>query len=121
MRLLLDEMIGPRVASALREQGHDVESVVERVELRGLPDDAILEHAAESERILVTRNVADFARLHQHWLAEGRGHAGVLFVTEQAFPQNRSLVGALVTALLAADAGAAMPKDGEAVYLLPSS
>lgn len=118
MRLLLDEMIGPRVAAALRDRGHDVESVVEQIDLRGLPDEVIIEHAADSKRVLVTRNVADFARLHQRWLADGRRHAGVLFVTEQAFPQSRNLVGALVTALLAAHEGAALPKGGEALYLL---
>lgn len=119
MRLLLDEMIGPRVAVALREHGHDVESVVERIDLRGLPDEAVLEHAAETERVLVTHNVADFARLHQRWQADGRRHHGVLFVTERAFPQGRNLIGAVVSALLAAEAGGAIPIAGVALYLQP--
>lgn len=113
-------MIGPRVAHELRQHGHDVEAVVELTTLRGLADDAILEHAANTGRLLVTRNVADFARLHQRWQAEGRPHGGVLFLTERAFPQNRNLVGALVSALLAADEGSALPGSSHAHYLQPS-
>lgn len=120
VRLLLDEMIGPRVAKALRERGHDVEAVVELTALRGLADEPVLQHAAATDRVLVTRNIADFAQLHQRWQVDARAHAGLLFITESAFPQNRNLVGALVSALLAADSGSALPGAHQAHYLQPA-
>ncbi len=121
MRLLLDEMIGPRVAHELRERGLDVAAVVERTDLRALPDDAVLEAAREEERVLVTRNIADFARLHQRWLAEGRTHPGLVLVSGQSFPQNRSFVGALVRALAAAAQASTLPGPGEVRWLGPVS
>lgn len=119
MRLLLDEMIGPRVAEQLRARDVDTVGVVERTELRALPDDALLEHAREERRILVTRNISDFARLDQRWKAESRGHAGLVMITEKAFPQNRNLVGALVEALAAAHRGAELLGPGAVRYLRP--
>lgn len=117
MRLLLDEMIGPRVAQALRDNDLDAVGVVERTELRALPDEALLELAREDERVIVTRNIGDFARLDQQWHAHGRSHSGLVFVTEQAFPQNRNLVGALVQALLWAHERSALPGPGAVLYL----
>lgn len=121
MTLLLDEMIGPRVARELGDRGIDVVAVVERSDLRALPDDAVLEIAREEGRILVTSNVGDFARLHQQWLAEGRQHAGIVMVTTQTFPQNRGFVGALVNALQAAAEAGTLPGAGEVVYLRASA
>lgn len=119
-RLLLDEMIGPRVAEQLRAQGLDVRSVVTDAALRGLPDETVLEHAHQDQRILVTRNIVDFARLDQHWKAEHRGHAGLVMVPEQAFPQNRNLVGSLVNALAAAAHTGTLPTPGLVLYLRPA-
>ena len=45
MKLLLDEMIGPRVAQALRERGLDTIGVVESTDVRSLPDGAVLDYA----------------------------------------------------------------------------
>lgn len=120
MRLLLDEMIGPRVADALREHGVDAVGVVERTDLRSLPDDAILAQAHEDERILITRNISDFAQLDHEWRAKSRLHHGLVMVTEQAFPQNRNLVGALVRALLQAAQRSGLPTPGEVLYLRPA-
>jgi predicted nuclease of predicted toxin-antitoxin system len=120
VKLLLDEMIGPRVAEALREDGIDTVGVAERTDLRALPDDALLEHALQDVRIVVTRNISDFARLDQQWRAAGRTHAGLVMITESAFPQNRNLVGALVHALRHAHRQAERPAPGIAVYLRPA-
>ncbi len=117
MKLLLDEMIGPRIAQELRDRGHDVTAVAERTDLRALPDDVILDFARDDERIVVTRNVGDFARLHQQWLAEGRQHPGIVMVTTQSFPQNRGFVGALLNALLAAADSSSLPGPGEVMFL----
>ncbi len=118
MKLLLDEMIGPRVAQELRDRGLDVVAVAERTDLRALPDDAVFDVAREERRALVTLNIGDFARLHQQWLSEGRQHCGLVMVTTQAFPQNRSFVGALVSALHAA-ANSSSPAPGDVLYLRP--
>lgn len=119
MKLLLDEMIGPRVARELRGRGHDVVAVAERTDLRALPDDAVLDVASEEARVLVTLNIGDFARLHQQLLSEGRQHCGLVMVTTQAFPQNRRFVGALVSALHEAATNSSLPTPGDVLYLRP--
>ena len=121
MRLLLDEMIGPRVAGELREQGLDAVGVVESTDLRALSDAAVLEHALLERRVVVTRNVSDFARLDARWRSEGRLHSGIVMISEQAFPQNRNLVGALVMALRVASEAAARPGAGDVLYLRPAA
>ena len=120
MRLLLDEMIGPRVAEALRAQGVDAVGVVESSSLRALPAEGVLEHAREHELVLVPRNVSDFGRLHQRWHADGQLHQGIVLVAEAAFPQNRNLVGALVSALAVAAKASALPGPGEVHWLRPT-
>lgn len=123
MKLLLDEMIGPRVADRLRARPYelDVVALVERAELRALADDAVLELAHRQGRVLVTRNVADFAVLHQRWTVERRRHHGIVMVTESAFPQTRNLVGALVSAIGAAARQKQLPAPGEVRYLKPDA
>ncbi len=121
MRLLLDEMIGPRVAEELRGRGFDVVAVAERTDLRALPDDAVLDSAREDGRIVVTVSIGDFARLRRESLAEGRQHSGIVMVTGQAFPQNRGFVGALVNALTAASETSSLPGPGEVAYLRPAA
>lgn len=100
--LLLDEMLGRRVAQVLRDGGLDIVAVVDRVDPCALPDREFLTFAREDGRLVVTRNISDFARLDQQWQAAGRSWRGLVLVTEQAFPQNRNLEGALVRALLLA-------------------
>lgn len=119
MRLLLDEMIGPRVAASLRERGLDAIAVAERADLRSLPDHAILEFAAGADRILVTRNVADFGRLDHEWQASGRRHGGLVMIVESRFPQTRNLIGALVAAIT--EAGDQLPGPNEVRYLQPAA
>lgn len=120
MRLLLDEMIGPRVAQELRNRGLDVVAVAERTDLRALPDEAVLDVARDEGRTVITRNIGDFARLHLQSLTEGRPHAGIVMVTGQTFPQNRSFVGALVKALASAAHDSTLPRPGEISYLKPA-
>lgn len=62
--ILLDEMIGPVVASALGRTGLDATAVAARADLRAMPDDELLAYADSLGLILVTRNIGDFARLH---------------------------------------------------------
>jgi predicted nuclease of predicted toxin-antitoxin system len=117
VRLLLDEMISPRVAHALRDSGYDVAAVAEDVNLRAMPDDVLLDVAANAGRILVTRNIADFARLHEQWHLEGKQHHGIVMVTGQAFPQNRSFVGAIIASLATSEHVLELAATGEVVFL----
>lgn len=120
MRLLLDEMIGPRVAVSLRERGMDAIGVAERSDLRSLPDEAVLEFVQSEDRIVVTRNVADFGRLDHEWQASGRRHAGLVMIVESTFPQNRNLIGALVAAITEAASREQLPRPNEVLYLRPA-
>lgn len=114
-------MIGPRVAESLRHRGLDAIAVAERSDLRSLADEAVLEFAQGQRRIVVTRNVADFGRLDREWQAAGRRHSGLVLVVENAFPQNRNLIGALVAALAEADELDQLPGPTELLYLRPAT
>lgn len=97
--LLLDEMLSPTIAQKLRARGHDVYAISERPDLVGLPDDQVLGLGAVQARAVVTLNIADFAALHTDWQARGRVHAGIVFGSNAAFPQDRAFAGALVRSL----------------------
>jgi len=56
MRFLLDENVHAKSTSVLRDQGHDVRHVVES-ELRGKPDDDLIQFCNEDNRIFVTRDL----------------------------------------------------------------
>jgi len=60
MRILADENFPGPVLRALREQGHDVESVKET--MRGVTDREVLEHAQREKRLVVTFD-KDFGEL----------------------------------------------------------
>ena len=116
-RLLLDEMLGPKLADALRELGLDVYGVVERAELRGLSDDLVLDLASREERVLVTCNIPDFLQLGHQWRADGRVHAGAVLVASSAFPQDRSWVKALARSLEGIIGGGLLPSAGRVAFL----
>ena len=65
MRLLLDEDSGARsLLNALRAGGHDVERVVDVAALGiGAGDDAVFHFAVEDDRVLITKNGADFIEI----------------------------------------------------------
>lgn len=46
-------------------------------------DEEQLRFAKTEGRILVTSNIADFARLHREWLESNRSHAGIVLVRQQ--------------------------------------
>ena len=74
MRLLLDQNVERRLATALRAQGHDV--TVGVVDYPGtLPDPDVLALARRDARILIT-NDSDFGDLV---FRQGRPHAGVIY------------------------------------------
>jgi len=119
-KLLLDEMLSPKIGQGLEDRGHDVDAVSQRPDLMALHDDEPILAAATAEgRIMVTTNIGDFAVLDGRWAAEGRTHAGIVFVTTSAFPQDRSFIGSVVNALHAAAAEETLPAPGQTLYLRP--
>jgi hypothetical protein len=78
--LFLDAHVSARrIAAALREQ-HDVRAADEERQLDGFDDEPLLALATEEGRIMITFNVADFARIATEWAAAGRSHAGCLLI-----------------------------------------
>ncbi|MGH3428956.1 MAG: DUF5615 family PIN-like protein [Mycobacteriales bacterium] len=81
MHLFLDaHLSGPRIATALREAGHDVRAADEERALDGWPDEELLTLASSEERIVVTFDVKDFADIARRWAEAGRAHAGLAIV-----------------------------------------
>lgn len=74
MRFLVDECTGPKAASWLRDQGHEVFSVYEQA--RGMDDDAMVAKAFAENWILVT-NDKDFG---EKVYRERKPHRGVVFM-----------------------------------------
>jgi hypothetical protein len=76
-RVYLDEDVYAAVAAGLRRRGFDVLTTVE-ASRSGAGDDDQLRFAAEQERVIVTFNRGDFARLHSEHLQAGNTHAGIV-------------------------------------------
>jgi hypothetical protein len=74
--------------------------------LSRLPDGEVLALAARDERIVVTYNVSDFARLAREWAEARRSHAGVILV-----PDPRAGHGAILRRL--EEMFAAHPHQGD--------
>lgn len=115
--LLLDEMLSGAIAEQLRARDMDVVAVVENPRLIGTPDEELLAHAVGQDRVHVTANVADFVAIATDWRAAGREHAGLVYVTNPAFPQDRSFVGAIVSSLLALHDSGSLPRPGTETFL----
>jgi len=50
-------------------------------DLARLSDQDVLAFATEQQRILITHDVRDFARIAQQWAEAGRSHGGCIIVT----------------------------------------
>lgn len=72
MRLLLDEMISPRIARELRGLGHDVQAIKkDRPDLVSRTDREIFQRMGIEWRTIVTNDVADFQEIHERLMAAG--------------------------------------------------
>jgi predicted nuclease of predicted toxin-antitoxin system len=99
LKLLLDEMLSPAIARALRARGHDVDSIKEHPAWAGLPDVEVVALARVEHRAIVTCNLRDFRLLHAELITPGSpGHSGIVFVPV-TFRLTRAAVGSVVTAL----------------------
>ena len=93
MRLLLDEMISPRIARELRHEGFDVVAIkADRPELEALADREVLRRAADERRGLVSNDVLDFRLIHNRMLADDEEHYGILFTDDAAMPRNKASI-----------------------------
>lgn len=93
-RLLLDQMLSPRIADELTRRGHDVVALAAEPELRALSDADVYAWASEQRRRVVTENGKDFRPL----VVDGSG-PGVLFTSNRTFPRSRRNLGPVVDAL----------------------
>jgi len=85
LRFYFDEdVMVSAVAAELRAAGIDVVTVRDAGR-RGSDDPPQLHFATEQQRVVMTANIADFARLHAAWMRQGQTHAGIIFVPQQHF------------------------------------
>jgi predicted nuclease of predicted toxin-antitoxin system len=107
VRWLLDEMLPPAAAEALRQRGHDARSARE-AGLTGEPDGAVLDRAVAEARIVVTEDVADYSLLIEERLGRGEPCVPVVFVRRADLPARGALAAHLARRL---DAWAAANPD----------
>jgi hypothetical protein len=78
VRFLFDVHVHHGACSELRQRGIDVMHAVD-AGLGAAPDEEVLAFAAREDRILITRNCADFARLTEAYARFQQSFPGVLF------------------------------------------
>jgi predicted nuclease of predicted toxin-antitoxin system len=100
VKLLLDELYPATLAEALRDAGLDAVTVAERG-LAGRSDFDVFATAVADNYVLLTENVADFARIAADHLTAGQHHPGVLIALSARFSRRPAGRGPLVAALLA--------------------
>jgi predicted nuclease of predicted toxin-antitoxin system len=115
--ILLDEMLSPAIAEQLRQRGVDAVALTEIQGLAGISDEEVLTYAASENRVVVTRNVRDFVVLDRQWRDSGRFHAGIAYLDNQSFRQDRAFVGKVVTALAHSTTNGALPSAGVCVFI----
>ena len=110
--LFLDAHIsGPRIARALRGDGHDVRAADEERELDGFTDEGLLSLAAAEGRIFVTFDVKDFPLIARRWAEAGRVHAGCAILVGMDHGEFGAILDAIARQL------AARPQQGDWVDL----
>jgi predicted nuclease of predicted toxin-antitoxin system len=103
VRLLLDEMYSARLAEALRAANVDATPAAQ-LGLAGRSDVDVFATAVADGYVLLTENVADFARIAADHLTAGQHHPGVLIALSSRFSRRPAGRGALVAAVVAAAA-----------------
>jgi hypothetical protein len=113
LKLLLDEMYPPVLAQTLRAAGIETSTVAE-LGLAGRSDPDVFAAAAANGSVLLTENVADFARVATEHVARGHHHPGVLIALSSRFsrrPHRINTISGAVCALIDEDL------DDRLVYL----
>lgn len=62
MRFVVDAMFPPQVSDLLNQRGHDAVTPA-GLGAHNLPDDVLIELASAEQRVIVTENASDFARV----------------------------------------------------------
>lgn len=101
MKLLLDEMISPKIARELRGRGDfDVQAIKgDRPDLEAVADREIVRRIAAEQRTLVTNDVLDFQLIHNQMLAAGEEHYGLIFTSDSTMPRNKASISLWVKSL----------------------
>lgn len=112
-------MLPQAIAAHLVGQGFDTQAVVARPDLRGLPDEELLQIAAQEGRVLVTANISDFMPLGNAWASRGQLHQGLVLISSKTFPMERRRNGRIASALIRLGKTTGWPAPGQYVYLRP--
>jgi predicted nuclease of predicted toxin-antitoxin system len=121
VRLLLDEMIPPRIARELRAAGYDVQAIKkDRPELSGSAALELVRLMAVEERTIVTNDVGDFQAIHDRLIAAGDHHHGMIFTFDATLPRTKDAISSSVRTLGATlDAHAAADALRDRVHHAP--
>jgi predicted nuclease of predicted toxin-antitoxin system len=93
VRLLLDEMISPRIARELRGHGHDVQAVKrDRPDLASRGDRELVRQMSSERRVIITNDIADFQAIHDQLLAAGEEHHGMIFTFDATLPRTKDAI-----------------------------
>jgi predicted nuclease of predicted toxin-antitoxin system len=95
VKLLLDEMISPKIARELRGRGGelDVQAIKgDRPDLEAAADREIVRRIAAEGRALVTNDVLDFQVIHNQMLTAGEDHYGLIFTSDSTMPRSRASI-----------------------------
>jgi hypothetical protein len=99
VKLLLDEMLSPAIAAALRSRGHDATTVRAEAKRGSLADVEVMDLARAERRAIVTNNLRDYRPLHHAAIEPGGpGHYGMVFMPG-SYRRTRADVGRIVAAL----------------------
>jgi len=101
VKLLLDEMISPKIARELRGRGDfNVQAIKgDRPDLEAVADREIVRRIATEQRTLVTNDVLDFQPIHNQMLAAGEEYYGLIFTSDSTMPRNKASIPLWVKAL----------------------
>jgi predicted nuclease of predicted toxin-antitoxin system len=93
VKLLLDEMISPKIARELRSKGFDVQAIKgDRPDLEAVADREVVRRIGAEKRTLVTNDVLDFQLIHNQMLAAGEDHYGLIFTSDSTMPRNKASI-----------------------------
>src|SRR5487761_32115 len=92
-------MLAVSIAEQLRRRGRDAEATQGNAALEAKKDPDLLRAARKLDRVIVSDNVQDFARLHQQFRVSGEDHAGIILVSPTRFPRSKHTIGIWFEAL----------------------
>ncbi len=93
MKLLLDEMISPRIARELLAKDFDVQAIKsDRPDLETVANREIVRRMAAEKRAVVTNDVLDFQLIHNQVQASGEEHYGLVFTSDATMPRNKASI-----------------------------